>query len=1136
MKGMFPGVTALDKDGTLDQRTKESSPRDNSCELQHRKMRKAFSDAVLRYGRSDMDNENMGFLERSKMVEVTVPALDSSGMNATRAGTKSLTRSRTLLITPTGQCTPVLEDDLEFDLEAKHAEFSLPRERENKVPEESSLGKFRGSVKYVLLQSLLWLKDQTKEKEVNATEDVLARYHNLYLYGTVPLTIKVRTAIRSGTLGHILLCIEFIAAVVSVVAYVRSTYILSSTHWIVIVRRVFGLFFVADYLLKLYSAPVRLYYVISVSGLIDLSSTLSIVCLWSKFKNDGAIPQMLLVLRALRILPSLTSFVIVGGTIGQQIFLLVMYTLGAVFIAAGILQWVEYKTTSADKKIQQGCGVSGCFTFYDAFYFVIVTITTVGYGDFTPKSNWGRLITLTIMLAAVLILPVQINRILQLASRRPYGGRFTMQKAVGSNFIVISGNVSLQTIRHFLAGFYHPNHDKDMAAFPIRVVIMAPFKPSYEMKTLLTHYRGRVNFIEGTPIKESDLDRVCATFATAVFLLADEHAKDFDAEDAAQITRTLSVHRHCGSKVRVIVELLKPENYNNAIWDETEAGIEIICPEAVRFQLLARSCLIQGFSTLVINLFRSGLLLRHSHADHWMTEYCYGVRQEIFPAILPACFFEEKLTFEEAAEIVYLKYHAVLIGLDIILENKLRVVRLYPRGRRIKPSDLGLVIAKDLEMAERISEYGKARRRSSGKFKHEEDHGILRSVKGSRQDVETGFKSRDRGRRTKRTTTDDHLYDDKKDSTRPGTRTDFQGHFRPFYSSIDSVEEEGHSKVKFVASLEEAIDMAMSWPPLRKWDKPERPVLERREDTILENLREKTINVVVLSFPHILLCIEGNWPLNLFYFICNLRIPTMPQMPLVIMHPSTPTAADWGCVGLFVDVYFVKGSALYELDLVRAGVLQAEKVVILTQGFEDDFQPVDDAAGAVSPTVNTLDVKNIVITANVERLLSPARNRVLVELQQEIQLQFLRPHSRNHTVQFQPKTLQRDRDARLQFAPPFAEGKGLCPAAFTFLTYATFFNRNSVSIIEQLSCGRHTGEDEDGDENSIRRLEQIPIPSCYVGLSFQQLFQGLLHNEKALALGLYRPVGTHNSPVAYVSTNPAYDTLLHSGDLIYVLQ
>lgn len=39
------------------------------------------------------------------------------------------------------------------------------------------------------------------------------------------------------------------------------------------------------------------------------------------------------------------------------------------------------------------------------------------------------------------------------------------------------------------------------------------------------HYKDRVEFIQGTPVKDSDLDRVSAKVASAVYLLADSQAK-----------------------------------------------------------------------------------------------------------------------------------------------------------------------------------------------------------------------------------------------------------------------------------------------------------------------------------------------------------------------------------------------------------------------------------------------------------------------------------------------------------------------------------------------------------------------------------------------------------------------------------
>jgi hypothetical protein len=47
-----------------------------------------------------------------------------------------------------------------------------------------------------------------------------------------------------------------------------------------------------------------------------------------------------------------------------------------------------------------------------------VQVSTVGYGDVTLKSDWGRVVIVCAIVTALVILPLQINGILQLASRR----------------------------------------------------------------------------------------------------------------------------------------------------------------------------------------------------------------------------------------------------------------------------------------------------------------------------------------------------------------------------------------------------------------------------------------------------------------------------------------------------------------------------------------------------------------------------------------------------------------------------------------------------------------------------------------------------------------------------------------------
>lgn len=46
----------------------------------------------------------------------------------------------------------------------------------------------------------------------------------------------------------------------------------------------------------------------------------------------------------------------------------------AVFLSAGIMQWVESEILSTNQKVQ--CPSSGCLDFFDAFYYIIVTVSS----------------------------------------------------------------------------------------------------------------------------------------------------------------------------------------------------------------------------------------------------------------------------------------------------------------------------------------------------------------------------------------------------------------------------------------------------------------------------------------------------------------------------------------------------------------------------------------------------------------------------------------------------------------------------------------------------------------------------------------------------------------------------------------
>lgn len=186
------------------------------------------------------------------------------------------------------------------------------------------------------------------------------------------------------------------------------------------------------------------------------------------------------------------------------------------------------------------------------------------------------------------------------------------------------------------------------------------------------------------------------------------------------------------------------------------------------------------------------------------------------------------------------------------------------------------------------------------------------------------------------------------------------------------------------------------------------------------------------------------------------------------------------------------------------------------------------------------DVDNILVASNVDRLLGDKASSILmVEMQHTIGFDYLRPQFgvlRSRAGEFcSHKDYSQNRDSLLHLGPPFMEGRATSPILLGFLMRSTFYNRNTVSIVEQMVDGGYI--EEDGclsDDRYARRFEQINVPEQYANRPYIDLFMGLLHRECILAMGLYRTKGTLGCPTSYVLTNPPKNCIVNATDMVYV--
>jgi len=94
---------------------------------------------------------------------------------------------------------------------------------------------------------------------------------------------------------------------------------------------------------------------------------------------------------------------------------------------------------------------------------------------------------------------------------------------------------------------------------------------------------------------------------------------------------------------------------------------------------------------------------------------------------------------------------------------------------------------------------------------------------------------------------------------------------------------------------------------------------------------------------HIILCGAAD---NFLNFITPLRAKYLEKYPpIVLLNEIEPTEKAWNLVSLFPDIYYVKGTALNERDLIRANIEKASTIVILASEQEScirDSKPNED--------------------------------------------------------------------------------------------------------------------------------------------------------------------------------------------------
>ncbi|TYR78738.1 potassium channel protein [Priestia megaterium] len=186
-------------------------------------------------------------------------------------------------------------------------------------------------------------------------------------------------------------------------------------------------------------------------------------------------------------------------------------------------------------------------TIFDGIWWVIITISTIGYGDFVPSTFLGRTIAIFLILIGTGFITTYFVTLATIAVSKESAYLEGNLKFIGENHLIIIGwNERAKLVI-----------EEYKKAFHKEVIVLID-------ETLLRNPMicDRVHFIKGSPSHHETLELANAKKAKKVLVTADQHKTEEYADMNTLVT--LVALRGVNPSIYSIVELLTEKHIRNA--------------------------------------------------------------------------------------------------------------------------------------------------------------------------------------------------------------------------------------------------------------------------------------------------------------------------------------------------------------------------------------------------------------------------------------------------------------------------------------------------------------------------------------------------------------------------------------------
>ncbi|CAG12428.1 unnamed protein product, partial [Tetraodon nigroviridis] len=734
-------------------------------------------------------------------------------------------------------------------------------------------------------------------------------------------------------------------------------------------------------------------------------------------------------------------------------------------------------------------------SLFNSFYFCIVTFSTVGFGDVTPRIWPSQLLVVIMICVALVVLPLQFEELIYLwMERQKSGGNYSRHRAQTEKHVVLCVSaLKIDLLMDFLNEFYaHPRLQD------YYVVILCPTEMDLQVRRVLQIplWSQRVIYLQGSVLKDQDLLRAKMDNAEACFILSSRNEVDRMAADHQTILRAWAV-KDFAPNCPLYVQILKPENKFHVKFAD-----HVVCEEEFKYAMLALNCICPATSTLVTLLVHTSSGREGQQSpEQWQKMYgCCSGNEVYHIRVCDSKFFGEYngKSFTYASFHAHKKYGVCLIGMK---REDDKSILLNPGPRHIMAATdtcYYINITKEENSAFIFNQEERKGRPVGGLYDGPSQlpvHSIIASMGTVAMDLQNASPPDPSGSKLVPATVNGT--GGRRPSIAPVQEIADSSSILPCdllgdQSEDDSVfiDEKGHSSTDYVKGYPPNSPYIGSSPTLCHLLVEKAPFCCLRLD---QGCRHNSFeDAKAYGFKNKLIIVSAETAGNgLYNFIVPLRAYYRPRKelnPIVLLLDNPPDNHFLEAICCFPMVYYMAGTIDNLDSLLQCGIIYADNLVVVdkesTMSAEEDYMA---------------DAKTIVNVQTMFRLF-PSLS-IITELTHPSNMRFMQFRAKDCYSLALSKLEKKERDKgsnlAFMFRLPFAAGRVFSISMLDTLLYQSFVIVYMI-LIARLLLGLDTTPGS-GYLCAMKVTEE----DLWIG-TYGRLFQKLCSSSAEIPIGIYR--------------------------------